>query len=668
MNENRRILILLIVLLGFTVYANSINNSFIWDDLVLIINNVFIKSWHFLPEIFTKQIASGADSPSNFYRPLQSFTYLIEYSIFQLNPFIYHFTNLVLHITNSILVFIFIYLVSSNIFVSFLSSVLFLVHPVNVETVTYISGRADSLVTLFILLMLLSYIKFIKVKKSQYYIISMVCFVLALLSKELAFIAPFLLLLYNFSFNEERIKQKIRRCSSFFLIVFVYAFLRLTLLNYSPSLMLNFPYNFVVRFLTFFKSILLYIRLLFVPVDLHMQYEISPSHTIFNPSVLFGSTLFFIIVVLTINSYKKNRYIFFGLAWFLITIIPQSNLFPINAFVAEHFLYIPVIGAIFVFSVIIDRLRRSFLKLKAYIYSGLIIIIVLFSSLTILQNRVWQDPLRFFQYCLRFTPTNYRIINNIAAIYKEMGRYKESEVQYLLAISYAERWNINYVRDMLSQMHTNLAILYRQENRLDLAIRHHLEAVDKLPRQAAIYIEAAETLEKSGEIKQAIEVLRRGIMVSNKKSFIYFALAKIYEKSADNDKAIENYKNCKIQDIRFVPAYSRLGFLYEQIGEVELARDNFLKGLKIDPKYIELYNGIGIFFSKRGIFDKAEEAFNEAIRLEPFYDQAHYNLGAMYYQKKEHDRAKFYLAKAYALNPKITQAKELLDKIKAMKP
>jgi Gpi18-like mannosyltransferase len=167
------------------VYLNSIFNPFIWDDISLIVENPYIKNLRFFPEYFKTDIYIKF---SNFYRPLQTISYAIVYKIFKLNPVGYHILNIFLHASCAILIFILL----KDIYgekISFLVSVLWAIHPVNTEAITYISGTADPLFLLFGLLGIYFYNK--NLKNFSY-----ISFFASLLSKETAVLIFLLFILY----------------------------------------------------------------------------------------------------------------------------------------------------------------------------------------------------------------------------------------------------------------------------------------------------------------------------------------------------------------------------------------------------------------------------------------------------------------------------------------
>ena len=157
--------ILIIVILGSLVYANSLGGEFIWDDLSFIRDNAFLKDWSNVPHIFTETATTSMDVGGgsvryNLYRPLQWLTFMADYSVWKLNPLGYHLTNIFLHISAALILFWFIALLFRSRMLSFLTALFFVIHPVHTEAVAYISGRADPLGLIFMLSSFGFYIKY----------------------------------------------------------------------------------------------------------------------------------------------------------------------------------------------------------------------------------------------------------------------------------------------------------------------------------------------------------------------------------------------------------------------------------------------------------------------------------------------------------------------------
>lgn len=195
------ILVTLIILLGLAVYANSLQGQFIWDDGVFVRDNAYIRDWSRLIPVFTGDSGAGSSVKMNCYRPIQILTYIVDYSLCGLNVAGYHLTNVILHIAVALALYRLVLLIFGSLPLSFFTSMLFVAHPVHTEAVSYISGRADILSALFILLFLIFYIKNTCQLNLKSYILMLSSCVLAFLSKENALVIAPLLLLYHYIFR-----------------------------------------------------------------------------------------------------------------------------------------------------------------------------------------------------------------------------------------------------------------------------------------------------------------------------------------------------------------------------------------------------------------------------------------------------------------------------------
>ena len=188
---------LLIIVLGFAVYANSVNGQFIWDDYHLVKENAYIAKWSRpnLENIFTKGIREGAGRKGNTYRPMQMITYMIDHSLYGLKVQGYHLTNIIIHVLVALSIFWLINILFRDNLISLFTAALFVVHPVHTEAVAYISGRADPMALLFMLISLIFYIKTLGPGGVISFTLMASSYICAILSKESSIILPVMILL-----------------------------------------------------------------------------------------------------------------------------------------------------------------------------------------------------------------------------------------------------------------------------------------------------------------------------------------------------------------------------------------------------------------------------------------------------------------------------------------
>ncbi|PIP18826.1 MAG: hypothetical protein COX41_06170, partial [Candidatus Omnitrophica bacterium CG23_combo_of_CG06-09_8_20_14_all_41_10] len=279
--------------LCFIAYSNSLHNPFIWDDVGLIIRNPLIQDWHNWLKAFSSDLYAGTVASSNFYRPIQTLSFIWDYHFWQLNPYGYHLTNILLQILVSFSVFLFLRRIVGSVNISFLSAALFSVSPLNTEAVTYVSGRAEMLMGLFLISSLLLFIKAEDKRhkvKLIYLILSYAAFILALLSKELSLVFPLVILAYLFYYCSDKFKKPLgilKPVLPFIIIALSYIALRLTVFNFvtlRPPALTRYP--LILRITVLPKVIFTYFKLLILPVGLHMSWELI------RPTSFFGIFLF----------------------------------------------------------------------------------------------------------------------------------------------------------------------------------------------------------------------------------------------------------------------------------------------------------------------------------------------------------------------------------------
>lgn len=517
LKANKIILSLLsFLIIGLGIYANSFQNEFIWDDDDSIVNNIYIQDFHYFPNYFSENLIAGSGQITNYWRPILLISFAFDYQIFELNPFGYHLTNTLLHILVAILAFFLIYTLSQKKFLlSYLSSLLFLVHPLQTEAITYIAGRADPLSSVFILLALIFYINFRKRGVKKYLAFSFGTFLLALLTKEQSILLPALILLVEVCFfsNKNNWRQNIKVPLYFFGVSIIYFLSRITFLNFNDILggtNYSETYNASLfsRLLTFTWVIIKYLTLLFVPKNLHMAYEIEPITSLLSPSVfLFLGTLALVVFIIY-KTWRENKLISFAYLWFIIILLPRTNIISINRPLYEHWLYLPMLGfwlgtlALIIY--LLKKIKNTNWQKASFNFLILLVFVFIatLSYLTILRNKDWRDPITFYEKNLKYTPNSYIQKNNLGMAYAKVGRHNEAIRQYQEALE---------IFDFYPQVHSNLANSLLNIGELEEAEMEYKKALENnsefiIPYQGLINIYLTNNdLEKLNSLLTSLE-------------------------------------------------------------------------------------------------------------------------------------------------------------------
>ena len=650
--SRKKIFILSFILIAvcvFLAYSNSLTNPFIWDDAALVVGNPLIKGETSLKKILTSDLYYGTTTGSNFYRPLQTLSYRLDYFFWQLDPKGYHLTNIFLQVIVSFLSFLWVYLLLRNPLVSLAASLLFAVCPLHTEAVTYISGRAEMLMGIFLLSSFILFIKSENTSKGKFifYLFSLLSFILALLSKELSAIFPLAIFSYGFYYAKEKLKNFVyflKTVLPFFVISALYVLLRVLLLNFMtlrPAALTRVP--FLIRLTVFPKVFLTYLRLLIFPVDLHMSRELI------RPTSFFGYFFAWFAlgsIVLCIFYYLRNKKGYrqapFLLSWFLIFLLPQSGLWPINAFVAEHFLYLSSLS----FFIAVAALLYRFLRRPLFILT-VVCLVFFYGILTFSRNYEWSDPMVFFQRIIKFSPSSFQAHNNLGLHYQHRGLYEAAQLEYKKALE---------IMPDLLEARSNLADLYFKMGRLEDALREYAVVEKTAPGSKAGEVQnnIAAIYEMQKAWDKAFDRYRLALQLDPDLDFTHFNLARIYFAKGDVSKAAEEVLN-SLSGLE-PPEEKKPLFL------------EWIKGYLGSGKYhacaTTFYNDLGVLFARQGYFDEAIVAFQKALELEPRYSDARFNLGLSYWKKGLKARAAQEFKYALKINPGHLQAKAMLDKIK----
>lgn len=485
LKQNRTwLVILLFTVVGLTLYANSFHNQMFWDDNDGIINNAFIKDWHFFPKYFLENLIAGSGLVSNYWRPVLLIIFSVEWHLWHGHVLGWHLVNTLAHIFAAVLLFLVLKRFFRNFWLAFISSLFFLIHPLQTEAVTYVSGLADPLSAVFTLLGVWFYLNFKdeggSKANSWNYILALIMYPLAVMTKDSAVVMPALIALFNFFYEpasgsfRQKVISTIRHTYPFFLTTAVYALLRATTLNFQNTFNLYneqnlYTSNFFVRLFTFFKVLATYFGLLLWPNHLHMERTVTLARSLLSWPVLLG-ILILLLLLAVVRSYKKYPIISFGILWFIAMFFPHSNLLvPTAGLIYEHWLYLPMAGLwlalFYIIQINLPRLGRAAVLTGI---SALVVCVTFFSAKTISRNRDWHDPITFYNQTLAYSPDSYRIINNLGMAYDDAHEYAKAKKMYERAISLNPSVQVAY---------HNLGNTYKELGDTELAVRNFETAI-----------------------------------------------------------------------------------------------------------------------------------------------------------------------------------------------
>lgn len=455
-----------IIFIGFIVYANMLFNNFLWDDITYIVNNPQI---HILNvQTFIYSFKESLFNSAGEYRPITAIYFLLMYSVFGNTLFFYHIFQLCLHISNTILVYILIKNFFSNKISLFLSLV-FLIHPVQTEAVSFIASTGNPLYFLFGMSALVLSLKNNLNKRRLVIIFTLLLF--SALTKETGILFIFLVLFYRYIFHKKR-KGIILFGSS--VILFTYVLFRVVL---GDVFLTNLELASITRLslagrlINIPEIIYYYIKIFFLPVTLSVDQQwiiqkISLSD--FYIPLIVDLLFFMCICVVGWQIYKKQKNQFqlflFFFFWFALGMVLNLQIFPLDFTVSDRWFYFPIVGLLGILALLYQVLSGRNKKLRTYGYGAAVLILVLLSVRTIVRNTNWQNQLTLFTHDIVYQD-NFDSENNLGSAYTQIGDAKLALIHYQKSVSLLPNdtnlFNLGYTYEQLGDIR-NAKIYYRK--------------------------------------------------------------------------------------------------------------------------------------------------------------------------------------------------------------
>ena len=380
---------ILLFLIGFFVFSNSLNGEFVHDDLIVLSHSFFSQPGNIFS--FFSQPYFEDFYQAGLYRPLTQISFVFNF-LFGSSPFGFHLVNVLLHIINSFLVFLLVgRLVKSNL-LALIAALLFLVLPIHVEAVTSIVGRAELFSFFFGILTILLWF-------DSRYFLSAISLLLALLSKESAVAVPAIVFFLNVSYRRgwRWLVWHLGATVLYFILRAIvlgrYAFESKTEFIFNPLAYISF----FERTFTALKILIMYIVKVFVPLNLSADYSYDQIPIVVNlfssPLALTGLAFLGLMIWTGYRILFRGRYSVLDwlLIFFFIPFLVVSNIFfPIGTIMAERLMYLPSLGALMILAAAIDSAIKQSSKLSRQLGSAsFILLLVVYGFLTVNRNLVW---------------------------------------------------------------------------------------------------------------------------------------------------------------------------------------------------------------------------------------------------------------------------------------
>ncbi len=704
--KKSKLYLLMAVLATVLAYSGSLTNGLIpnWDDGGYIIEDTNVHDFN-LGNIWTEFYKGN-------YHPLTTTFYAAEYALVKEHPFLYHLNNLIFHLLNVVLVFIFIMLITKGKEeVAFITSLFFGIHPMHVESVAWISERKDVLYTFFFMLSLLCYYFYAFRSKpvGKFLFYGLLLFGLSMLSKSAAVILPFILLLldlylkrtYELNRSQLSISTLINGiCLIIVLISFwlnildpatdasaktnmfsmllwyltigfsIFAFVLSFVYLKKQTLKSNFILTNIIEKAGYFEMALVfgiiailsqgeahaiqdltplfnvperlmlasyafmtYIQKMFLPIELMPMYAYPDRIAGHLPMVYRLAPIFILAVTLLIVfTWKKTKDVFFGVLWFLITIILVLQLLPVGgAILSERYTYVPYIGLFFILGKLFDWAISKQIQLKPVLNFFLALTAVACSYLTFERVKDWKAGDVLFIDLAMKNPQLPFAYNNLGYYYYKWGKENDKAIYYFNKCLSLEPKNENAL--------TNRGVLFFNQGKFNEAYNDFSKALEQRKDKGDSWIGRANTLSTLQRFREAIYDYNRYMKIKKNDTNAYLWRGIAYFRVGQYDSSITDLNYFLKLKQRNDEGYYFRGFDFFNKSKYQEAINDFETALSISAKRTDLYNYIGLAKHSQKKYKEAIDNYNKAIQFNPKNAEIYVNRSRSLYELHMYDQA-----------------------------
>lgn len=649
-------------LLAVAVYANSLGGDFVWDDRRLILDDRAITSWRQLGVVFSNDFFYRADDdlPYGYYRPLTTLTYLLDYSLWRLDAFGFHLTNVGLHAIAAWLVGSLLRRLGWGDGNALIAASLFAVHPIHSENVAWISGRTDVLAFVLATAALWPWTAARRPVPAHWRAGSLLLFVAALLAKEMAVVMLFWLVALERWLRSETWRAVLRSTAPFGLALVGYAVWRFGILGIAVPGSQPPEHSLLNLALSTPSTLVRYLGWLVWPHPLQ-AYVLNPYVTTLADARLWAAVVVLGGVVAWLIRYGSEPRRRLCAAMLAVSFLPLLNLARVASphdmgnTMAERFCYFPSLPFVALVALLLERPLRQAPRATG---AALLLLLAGWSTLTINRAQAWRDEATFLEHTLAQVPNSTLLWRNLARHRLELEQLAEADVA------------IQRIEALAPGSHAALAArahYYVVARRPLEAIALQEKIVGAARQSAAVAINNLAFLYRTtGNSDAAERLLRQLIAEARASGEVYYNLAEIERARGENESARRHLRLAWLDR----PHSRRIGTLLATLdsaaGDFDAAVAIYRRLLTVFPGDPRLLNNLAIVEFQRGATDAAFAAWEDALRAAPDYADAAIGFSEALRRSGQLPRARAVLEAASRVSSDPTAAAELRRRLDSL--
>ena len=543
------------------------------------------------------------------WHPVTWLSHTLDYQLFDKWAGGHHLINVLLHIANTLLLFCILVRMTGAIWPSAFVAAAFALHPLHVESVAWVSERKDVLSTLFWMLTIWAYSRYVENSKLKWYPAAIVLFVLGLMSKPMLVTVPFVLLLLDYwplqrKFSHKLLIEKI----PFFICSFAFCVVTFLVQKSSGAMAGIEIFGPGVRINNAIVSYVSYIAKMIWPSGLAVLYPYH-GNELSETKVIVCGLVILVISICFIYQARRHRFLAVGWLWYFGTLVPVIGLVQVGSqTMADRYTYMTLTGLF----IIIAWSAKEFVPKWRYrnIVLTLSAITVLAASAFVAsrQVRYWKNSLTLFEHTLQITENNYIILGNYATCLSNTGRFDESVEEFNKLLR---------IKPNLAEAHNNFGNVLLKVDRVQEAIEHFKLAIKYKPNFAEAYYNMGNAMKKQGKLEDAISCYKQAIKIEQHLIDAYLNLAAVFNKLARFDETVETCKKALELEPNNATAHGHLGIGLAGAGKIDEAIKEFRIVLSAQPDDVEMHRNLGILLERQGRLREAIEEYRQALKINP---------------------------------------------------
>ncbi len=557
------------------------------------------------------------------WHPVTWISHMLDSQLYGLNPSGHHFTNILLHLTTAVLLFLILERMTGVLWRSAFVSAVFAIHPLRVESVAWVAERKDVLSGLFFMLTIGAYVRYARRPWSPArYGPVVLLFALGLTCKPMLVTLPFVLLLLDywplkliaadtrsrghFAIPRRRIIDKLP------LLGLAAASCGVTLFAQKGAIQSFEQFPLSVRAGNASLSYIIYLRQMFWPSGLALPYPFETRNAAALGVLALISLAGISTAILLLS--RRRPYLLTGWLWYLIMLVPVIGILQVGIQArADRYTYLPQIGLYVALAWTAAGLCASWRHRHLLLGAGSALILGALIFAARLQTSHWRDSESLWTHAI------------VSTLGNDMAHY-------------------------------NLGNALLQKGRISEAVDHYQKALLINPGFADARINLGNALLKKGSTDEAFAYYRQALQIRPDDAIAHYNLGNALLQKGTLDEAMINYKKALLIDPKFADAHNNLGAALSQKGDVDEAIAHYQEALVLNPEFADAHQNLGFALLQKGNMDEAASHFHEVLKIRPDDPAAHYNLANIWVNRGAPDEAIFHYKKALEARPDYAEA------------